>query len=61
MENSEGKEERGRGIFLIFNRIRIPKGIDTNSFRPTVVAPPCYPGKDILNWIRNEEKIKHIS
>ena len=57
MESSEGKEERGRGIFLIFNRIRIPKGIDTNSFKLTVVAPPCYPGKDILNWIRNEEKI----
>ena len=49
MENLEGKEERDRDIFLIFNRIRISKGIDTNSFKLTIVAPPCYPGKDFVN------------
>lgn len=54
------KEKRGTETFSLF-LIRIPKGIDTNSFKLTIVAPSCYPGKDILNWIRNEEKIKHIS
>ena len=62
MENSEGKEERDREIFLMFTRIRTSKGIiNTNHFKHTVVAPPCYPGKNILNWGKNEEKIKHAS
>ena len=62
IENSEGKEERDREIFLMFTRVRTSKGINyTNHFKHTVVAPPCYPGKNILNWGKNEEKIKHIS
>ena len=62
MENLEGKEERDREIFLMFSRGRISKGIiNTNHFKLTVVAPPCYPGKNILNWGGKEEKIKHAS
>ena len=62
MENSEGKEERDREIFLMFTRLRTSKSIiNTNRFKLTVVAPPCYPGKNILNWGGNEEKIKHAS
>ena len=50
MENSEGKEERDREIFLMFTRVRTSNGIIyTNHFKHTVVAPPCYPGKNILN------------
>ena len=62
MENSKGKEERDREIFLMFTRVRTSEGIiNTNHFKHTVVAPPCYPGKNILNWEKNEEKIKHAS
>ena len=50
MENSEGKEKRDGEIFLMFTRVRTSKGItNTNHFKLTVVAPPCYPGKNILN------------
>ena len=56
MESSDGKE-REREIILIFTRVRISKGVDTNSFNLTVVAPPCYPGKNILNWGRSERKL----
>ena len=50
IENSEGKEERDREIFLMFTRVRTSKSIiNTNHFKLTVVAPPCSPGKNILN------------
>ena len=50
MEDSEGKEERDREIFLMFTRVRTSKGItNTNHFKLTVVAPPCHAGKNILN------------
>jgi len=50
MENSEGKEERDREIFLMFTILRTSKSIiNTNHFKLTVVAPPCSPGKNILN------------
>ena len=62
MENLEEKEERDREIFLMFTRVRTSKGIiNTNHFKLTVVAPPCSPGKNILNWGGNEEKIKQAS
>ena len=50
MENLEEKEERDREIFLMFTRVRTSKSIiNTNHFKLTVVAPPCSPGKNILN------------
>ena len=62
MENLEGREERDREIFLMFTRLRTSKSIiNTNHFKLTVVAPPCSPGKNILNWGGNEEKIKQAS
>ena len=62
IETSEGKEERDREIFLMFTRVRTSNSIIyTNHFKHTVVAPPCYPGKNILNWGKHEDKIKHIS
>ena len=57
---TQKEKRRGTETFSLF-LIRLSKGIDTKSFELTIVAPSCYPGKDILNWIRNEEKIKHIS
>lgn len=61
MKSLGEKEEKDREkIFLIFSRVEISKGIDTNPFKLTLVVPSCLLCINILNWGRVEEKIKHI-
>ena len=57
MESSEEKEERNKESFLIFTRVRTSKGIDKKSFKLTVVALSCYPGKEILNCGKMKRKL----